>query len=109
MKADVSLTSSPKTGVSCGKQGCVVFYKGEHCMFCKPANEILKEALAQFGLSEQSVFEIDIGEDESVAREAGIVGIPTIKICNEVIMGLPDEGSIRDAIVSAVMRDCFCE
>ena len=109
MKADGSSTSSSRTGVPCGKQGCVVFYKGEHCMFCKPASAVLKEALEQFGLSENTVFEINIGEDEYLAREAGIVGLPTIEICDEMIMGLPDEGSIRDALVSAVMHDCFCE
>jgi hypothetical protein len=109
MKTEAPTTSAPEIGVSCGKQGCVVFYKGEHCMFCKPASEMLKESLEQFGLTENSVCEIDIGEHEDLAREAGIVGLPTIEICNEVIMGLPDEGSIRDAIVNAVMRECFCE
>jgi len=109
MKADVPATPIPKMEVPCGKQGCVVFYKGEHCMFCQPASEILKESLLQFGLKESSVCEIDIGEHEDVAREAGIVGLPTIEICGEVIMGLPDEGSIRDAIVNAIMQDCFCE
>ncbi len=109
MKADAPATSTPLVGVPCGKQGCVVFYKGEHCMFCRPASAVLKEALEQFGLSENTVFEIDIGEDEDLAREAGIVGLPTIEICNEIIMGVPDEGSIRDALVNAVMQECFCE
>ncbi len=109
MKADVPTTSSSQIGVPCGKQGCVIFYKGDQCMFCKPASEILEETLTQFGLSKHSVFEIDIGKDEDLAREAGIIGLPTIEICDEMIMGLPDEGSIRDAIVNAFMRDCFCE
>ena len=109
MKADVPATSTPQVGVACGKQGCVVFYKGENCMFCRPANEILNEALEQFGLTGNSVFKIDIGEDENSAREAGIVGLPTIEICNEIIMGIPEEGSVRDALVNAMMHDCFSE
>jgi len=78
-------------------------------MFCKPANEVLKEALLQFGLTEGSVFEVDVGEDDSLAREVGVVGLPTLKICEETLLGIPDEGSIRDALVTAMMRGCFCE
>lgn len=109
MRVDAITTPNTECKVACGKESCIIFYKGDHCMFCEPTNEVLKESLLQFGLSESSVFKIDVGEYENVARDAGVVGLPTIKICDEVLIGLPDEGSIRDALVNAMMRDCFCE
>ncbi len=109
MRVDAIVTQNTDCKVACGRESCIIFYKGEHCMFCKPTNEVLKEALLQFGLTETSILEIDVGEDESLARDAGVVGLPTIKICNETLLGLPDEGSIRDAIVNAMMQECFSE
>ncbi|MFW9907394.1 MAG: thioredoxin domain-containing protein [Candidatus Thorarchaeota archaeon] len=109
MRVDVPISATSEVKTPCGKQGCVVFYKGEHCLFCRPANEILKESLQQFGVPDNVICEIDVEEEEDIARERGIVGLPTIEICEETILGMPDEGSIRDALVRAIMQDCFCE
>lgn len=109
MRVDAIVTPNTQCKVACGRERCIIFYKGEHCMFCKPTDKVLKETLLQFGLTEASIFEIDVGEDDNLARDAGVVGLPTIKICEETLLGVPDEGSIRDALVTAMMRECFCE
>ena len=35
--------------------------------------------------------------------------LPTIKICDARITGLPDEQTLKDAVLRAIMKDCFCE
>ncbi|MFW9921449.1 MAG: hypothetical protein ACFFED_17755 [Candidatus Thorarchaeota archaeon] len=109
MKAKLPAECPSDLQVACGKRGCIIFYKGEHCIFCSPADEILRDVLKQFGVSEDMIHEVDFGIDDTSAADEGIVALPTIEICNECIVGLPREGSVRDAIVKAIMHDCFCE
>jgi hypothetical protein len=109
VKLDMIGVSANSCKAVCGKKGCVVFYRGDHCIFCQPAKEILYDALKEFGLADTAVYEIDIAEDEKGVQEAGIVGLPTIEICEESFMGLPEDGSLRDALIRALMKDCFCE
>ncbi len=109
MKAEVQADFTTECQVACGKKSCVVLYKGEHCLFCTPADKMLREELQQFRVPESAIREIDVGLDDSFADEVGIVALPTIEICDEFIVGLPQEGSIRDAIVRAAMKECFCE
>ena len=109
MKAESPTVHSGKYQVACGKRRCVVFYKGSHCAFCAPANEILRDALRQFGISEEVIHEVDVGTNDEIARDEGIVALPTIEICSECLVGLPQEGSIRDAMVKALMQECFTD
>ena len=109
MRAESPIAHSNEYQVTCGRRSCIVFYKGNHCAFCVPAEEILKDALRQFGVSEAAIHEVDIGVNDEIAREEGIVALPTIEICNECLVGLPQEGSVRDAMVKALMQDCFTD
>ncbi len=109
MRAESPTVHLNEYQVACGKKRCIVFYKGSHCLFCIPANEILKDVLIQFGVSDNAIHEIDIGQDDEIGREEGIVALPTIEICNECIVGLPEEGIVRDAMVKALMQECFSD
>ncbi len=109
MRVEVPTEHSLDYQVACGRKGCVVFYKGDHCLFCLPADEILRDTLKQFGVSESIIHEVDISIDDNVAMHEGIVALPTIEICSECLVGIPQEGAIRDAVVKALMRECFCD
>ena len=91
----------------CGRTSCVTFLSGEHCVFCEPAKGMLRDLLSQFDVPFTCVSEIDV-ENDDIAQDENILALPTIKICDETIVGLPDEGAVRDAIVRALMNECFC-
>ncbi|MFX1263306.1 MAG: hypothetical protein ACFFAZ_14590 [Promethearchaeota archaeon] len=94
----------------CGKTGCITLYTGDGCFFCDTAWEILKEVVSDFSLPYEA---ISLVNADSVTPERldfdGPLGLPTIQICGEVIVGIPDVDHIRGAIMHAVLRQCFTE
>jgi hypothetical protein len=92
----------------CGRAGCITLYIGDGCFFCDTAWQILKEVVTDFNLSCEA---ISLVEADSVNHEkldhAGPLGLPTIQICDEVIVGIPDVDHVRGAVMHAVLRRCF--
>ncbi len=109
MKSSALATTALNSKQGCDQSSCITFYRSDYCFFCDAAHEILSDTLTQFGMSKKSVMEIDVGQNEESVYEEEILGLPTIAICHEKILGLPDEGTIRDALMKALMRDCFHE
>ncbi len=109
MRAKTSTKYTTNYPVSCGKRACIVFYQGDQCAFCESADAILRDALLQYGVSDMAVREVDVGDDDMTATEEGIVGLPTIEICSKRFVGLPQEGAVRDAVLEAIMHECFCD
>ncbi|MFW9808522.1 MAG: hypothetical protein ACFFE6_03985 [Candidatus Thorarchaeota archaeon] len=110
MKAEAIPTSSTEMKTPCGRCGCIIFYKGELCIFCEAATEMLADALMGFGVSSSAICEIDVdSEEECGCGTDDIAMLPTIRICDMKLTGLPDEQSMNDAVMRAIMRDCFCE
>ncbi len=113
MGSNISGTDSSELAVcmssgQCGRNSCVTFYGGKHCFFCEPTKGILRDILSQFDVSFACVSEVDVDENDSITRDEDILALPTIKICDSTIVGLPDEGTLRDAVVQALMKECFC-
>ena len=110
MKAGVRQVSSTQTTTPCGKCSCIIMYKGEQCIFCDPAAEILEGALANFGVPPSAIASVDVesGDDCGCGTD-DITMLPTIKICDARLTGLPDEQMLNDAVIRAIMKDCFCE
>lgn len=110
MKAEIESASKVQTTTPCGKCSCVIVYKGEHCIFCDPATKILEAALSNFGVPSSAIIQVDTesGDDCGCGTE-DVSMLPTIKICDTTITGLPDEQSLNDAVIRAIMKDCFCE
>jgi hypothetical protein len=110
MKADIETVPSLQTATPCGKCSCVIMYKTEQCIFCDPAAEILEDALSSYGVSASAITEVDVeADDDCGCGTDDISMLPTIKICDALITGLPDEGLLNDAVIRAIMKDCFCE
>lgn len=110
MKAEIESVSSLQAATPCGKCSCVIMYKTEQCIFCDPAAEILEEALSSYGVPASAIVEVDVeSDDECGCGTDDISMLPTIKICDALITGLPDEGLLNDAVIRAVMKECFCE
>ncbi|MHA2141498.1 MAG: hypothetical protein ACXADC_05140 [Candidatus Thorarchaeota archaeon] len=95
----------------CGRCGCIIVYTGKLCLFCEAAKEIIGEAINQYGVSNDAICQIDVDEDEDAGCgcEDIVTSLPTIRICEVVLEGLPDEGQVTDAVLRALMMDCFRE
>ncbi|TFG12975.1 hypothetical protein EU537_07550 [Candidatus Thorarchaeota archaeon] len=109
MKSSALATTALNSQPGCDQSSCIIFYRSDYCFFCDAAHEILSDTLTQFGMSKDSVTEIDVGQNEESVYEREILGLPTITICQEKILGLPDKGVVRDALMKAMLRDCFRE
>ncbi len=85
-------------------------YTSEFCVFCEPAAEILANALTNFGVAETAIRQVDVeAEGECGCRTDDVTMLPTIKVCDQHLTGLPEEQSMQDAVMQAIMKDCFCE
>lgn len=94
----------------CGKSSCIVLYKGDGCVFCDAAWEILDSVVSEFNIPSHYVEKVDVGVmNDSESRSFNQMGLPAIEICNEIIFGLPDIDMVRTAVVSAILKGCFSE
>ncbi|MHA2299423.1 MAG: hypothetical protein ACXACD_00555 [Candidatus Thorarchaeota archaeon] len=95
----------------CGRCGCIIVYTGKLCLFCDAAKAIIGEAINQYGVSNDAICQIDVdaGEESGCGCEDTVTSLPTIRICEVVLEGLPDEGQVTDAVLRALMMDCFCD
>jgi hypothetical protein len=111
MKAEAKhMSETQSTMTPCGRCGCIIMYRGELCIFCDAAIEILQDALTSFGVPSSAIRSVDIESEEACGCETDdIQMLPTIKICDVKLTGLPDEQLVNDAVIRAVMKDCFCE
>jgi hypothetical protein len=110
MKAALKHMNGAQTITPCGKCSCIIMYKGEQCLFCDPAVEILKETLSNYGVSHSAIAHVDVeSEDDCGCGTEDVSMLPTIKICDCKLTGLPDEQMLNDAVIRAIMKDCFCE
>lgn len=110
MKAEAINTSSTEMKTPCGRCGCIIFYKGAFCIFCDAATEMLTNALIGFGVPDSAICEIDVeSNDECGCGTEDIAMLPTIRVCDKKLTGLPDQQSMTDAVMQAIMKDCFCE
>ncbi|MFW9957606.1 MAG: hypothetical protein ACFFCT_06010 [Candidatus Odinarchaeota archaeon] len=104
------MSETQSTTTPCGKCGCIIMYKGEICIFCDAVIEILQEALSSFGVPRSAIRSVDIdSEDNCGCSIDDIQMLPTIKICDVKLTGIPDEQIVNDAVIRAIMKDCFCE
>jgi hypothetical protein len=110
MNAEAITVTDPEAKTACGKCSCIIMYTSEFCVFCDAAEEILIEALTNFGVPRSAIREVDIETEGSCGcRTDDVTMLPTIKVCDKHITGLPEEQSMHDAVMQAVMKDCFCE
>ncbi len=108
---DVAPTAKNSSKPPCGRCGCIIVYTGKLCLFCEAAKEIIGEAINQYGVSNDAICQIDVDEGEAAGCgcEDVVTSLPTIRICEVVLEGLPDEGQVTDAVLRALMMDCFCD
>lgn len=110
VRVDSAYVSEKTTRSACGRCSCVILYSSEHCLLCDAALEILTEVMADFGLSQESIRVVDVqSEPEDGCGDPLPVGLPAIRICDEVLSGLPDADIARGAVMQTILKGCFHE
>jgi glutaredoxin len=105
---EVTHKQSCERQLDCGKSSCIVLYKGDGCVFCDAASEILESVVSEFNIPSDYIEKVDVGVmNDPESRSFNQMGLPAIKICNEIIFGLPDVDMLRSAIVNAILKGCF--
>lgn len=95
------------TKTDCGRCSCIILYSSEHCVLCDVALEILYTVISDFGLPISVIKKVDIVNDDDGCNLPPPVGLPAIRICQEMISGIPDMDTVRGAIMHAVLNGCF--
>jgi len=98
---------SPKT--DCGRCSCIILYSSENCVLCDAALELLYSVISDFGLPHSVVRKVDVLNDDDGCDLPPPVGLPAIRICQDVIIGLPDMDTARGAVMQAVLNGCFSD
>jgi len=92
----------------CGRAGCLVLFTGDDCAFCDGARESIISALSDFGITYDVVAEVNISSGVECACDLpGIVTLPTVRVCDQLISGLPQIDDIRAHLMHAILKGCF--
>ncbi len=84
---------------------CVILYTADTCIFCPAAKATLEEMLDRCGMSKGFIREVDCDKEQV----SDVSALPTIDICGQIIVGLPDEDSLRDALWMLRINPCYYE
>ena len=82
---------------------CILFYTNSHCIFCPAARELLEESLKAHELSVDSIREVDCDIEDA----GDVTALPTIQICGQTIVGLPEEDILDQALWKLRVQPCF--
>ena len=93
----------------CSQCGCIIIYSSKHCVLCDTALEIMHTVLSDFNLSSSIIKIVDVLEQGEDCASPPLIGLPTVKICQETITGLPDVDVARSAVMHAVLNGCFSD
>jgi glutaredoxin len=94
----------------CKKSSCIILYKGDGCVFCDAAWEILDSIVSEFKIPSDYIEKVDVGVlNDTESQSFNQMGLPAIEICDEIIFGLPDIDMLRSAVVNAILKGCFSE
>ncbi|MHA2425602.1 MAG: hypothetical protein ACXAEF_12495 [Candidatus Thorarchaeota archaeon] len=108
VRLESARTEYPEVVTSCGRTGCIAIYVGDDCVFCDGALETLREALSDFGISPTVISEINVSNGSACTYDLpGVITLPTIRVCDQLISGLPDIDEARSQLMCALLKGCF--
>ncbi len=79
----------------------IVMFKSDTCAFCPQAEEVLRDAIDDFGPDIFMLRFIDVNEDPDAAEEYGIFALPTIMIGGVAVTGIPEPEIIMKMVLGA--------
>ena len=84
---------------------CIIFYTADSCIFCPAAKATLEMMLDRCGMSKGFIREVDCDRE----KVDDVHALPTIEICGQNIVGIPDEDSLREALWMLRINPCYYE
>jgi hypothetical protein len=76
---------------------------------CDAALEIMYSVISDFGLSPRVIRKINITTEDDGSNMPLPSSLPALRICQEILTGLPDIDVARGAVMHAVLNGCFLE
>jgi len=110
VRAESAHLTIESSRTDCGRHSCIILYSSENCFLCDAALKILYSVISDFGLPHSIIRKVDVlNDDDDDCNLPSPVGLPAIRICQDVILGLPDMDIVRSAVMHAVMNGCFSD
>ncbi len=109
VRIESALIPIDKQKTECGRVSCIILYSSEKCVLCDAAMEIMQTVVSDFGLPTSTIKKIDILDEDDGCDLPAPVGLPAIRICQELLTGLPDIDVARGAVMHAVLNGCFSD
>ncbi len=97
--------SSRQSGCRHKLPTCILIYATSQCIFCPAAKEIVEGVLEVHGLPVDTIRKVDCDTED--VRD--ITALPTIQICEQIIIGLPEEDTLDRALWKLRVNPCFYE
>ncbi len=107
VKTESAILPFESKKTECGRCSCIILYSSDHCILCDAALEILYSVISDFGLSHEIVKKVDALSQDDGCDLPPPVGLPAMRICDEILTGLPDIDVARAAVMHAVLNGCF--
>jgi predicted DsbA family dithiol-disulfide isomerase len=79
----------------------IVMFKSDACAFCPQAEDVLRDAIDDFGPDIFKLRFIDVKEDPDAAEEYGVFALPTIMIGGVAVTGIPEPEMIMKMVLGA--------
>ncbi|MBN2228724.1 MAG: thioredoxin family protein [Candidatus Thorarchaeota archaeon] len=79
----------------------VVLFKSDTCAFCPRAEEVIREAIGDFGAETFKLVIINVSENPEAAEEYGIFALPTVMIGGISITGIPEPEMLMKMVLGA--------
>lgn len=109
VRTESALVDIHERKCDCGRCSCIILYSSEQCVLCDAALEILYSVISDFGLTPDVIQKIDVTNENDGCNASLPVSLPAIKICQDILTGLPDMDVARGAVMHAVLKGCFSE
>ncbi len=77
----------------------VVLFKSDSCAFCPRAEEVVREAIENFGSDVFTLKVINVSENPEAAEEYGIFALPTVMIGGVSVTGIPEPDMLMKMVL----------
>lgn len=79
----------------------IVLFKSDSCAFCPRAEEVVREAIKNFGSAIFKLKIINVTENPEAAEKYGIFALPTVMIGGVSVTGIPEPDMLMKMVLGA--------
>ena len=94
---------------ACGRVGCVTIYKTDDCHLCEAVDNYMKDLVKSEGFSETIINTVDKSALSEEPNFDNVHSVPAVRVCETIMIGLPDDEKMRFSLRTANNKKCFLE